>query len=241
VTRPCLPNTSVPWLAILLAVTGCAKTVPPGPPVLLGVEIGPPREPEPDPEPLQPFPFAQVWSSKPGLGLVDEFGSVQSIPRLFTRFETLGRDSRGVLVRCDVCLQPLSGYIDEDLLTFVHLAPEVSAWGSLAEFALSVRDAAEKRDLAALRPVMAPDFSYSFVGEQIPEMALEVWRSEEFAMLDLVPRLLDRGLDTRDGRVWSAPPEFVHQLGYQGPRLGFRQRAEGRWEWLYLIKGISWQ
>src|SRR5688572_1190523 len=77
-----LPDFLLRSTVLALLASACAPPpVPPGPPILLGVEIGPPREPEPDPEPIQPFPFAQVWSSKPGLGLVDEFGNVQSIPR----------------------------------------------------------------------------------------------------------------------------------------------------------------
>lgn len=160
------------------------------------------------------------------------------ISRPFTRLEVLGRDSLGLRVRCVVCEEVTEGYVDEEALVYQAFPPEVAAWGSLSEFALSIREAAASRDLEALMAVMAPDFSFSFVGVQAPGSALDVWASEDYRTLDLVPELLDRGLTTTSGRIWSAPPEFTTMLHYRGLRLGFRQRPDGRWEWLYLIQGI---
>jgi hypothetical protein len=86
---------------------------------------------------------------------------------------------------------------------------------------------------------MSPEFSFSFIGVQTQDAALTAWRSDGFRALDEVPDLLDRGVTTLDGRIWSAPPEFLEDLSYGGPRLGFQQRADGRWEWLYLIRDLS--
>lgn len=192
----------------------------------------PPPPPAPDPEPPEPFPHAEVWTALPGLEV-----DGRPIP-LFTRLRTVARDSAGVLVRCELCDPPFEAVVDESGIVYDRLPPEVAAWGSLAEFALSVREAAAHHDLAALRPVMAPDFSFSFVGPQTPEAAFEVWGWERFATLGRVPALLDGGLTSRDGSIWSAPLAFVREPGHQGLRLGFRQRPDGRWEWLYLIEGI---
>lgn len=86
---------------------------------------------------------------------------------------------------------------------------------------------------------MARDFFFSFVGSQTPEAAIAVWQSEDFASLDQVPALLAEGLGTIDGKIWAAPREYVESLGYQGLRLGFRKKADGSWEWLYLIRGVT--
>ena len=85
---------------------------------------------------------------------------------------------------------------------------------------------------------MVSDFSSSLVGLQTPEVALEVWRSEDFRTIDLIPGLLDQGLSTRDSVIWSAPPAYTDDLYYRGPRLGFRRDPNGRWEWLFLMTGI---
>jgi hypothetical protein len=200
----------------------------------------PPPEPaevvvEPEPE---PFPATEVWTAREDVALHAGDGAEISIPNLLTRLDVVGRDSVGLLVRCVVCREPVEGYVDEELVVFTHLPPEISAWSELTEFALSIRDAAERRDIDALRPVMAFDFSFSFLGSQTPEDAFAVWRSEQFATLDRLPGILDRGLASPDGRIWSAPPAFVRELGYRGLRAGFRQRVDGRWEWLYLIEGV---
>jgi hypothetical protein len=86
---------------------------------------------------------------------------------------------------------------------------------------------------------MPSDFTFSFVGIQSPEAAFEAWRFEDFATLESIPALLDQGLSTSDEVFWSAPPAFLGAVPYRGLRLGFRERTDSRWEWLYLVRGIT--
>ena len=190
------------------------------------------------PEPTRPAepptpPTRPVWSARADLRVGDSI-----VARPFTRLEVLAADTLGLRVRCGVCAGAPEGIVAETEVLVRPLPPEVAAWGTLAEFAFSIREAAARRDLDALQPAMVDDFSYSFVGVQSPEVALEVWRSEDFATLDQIPALLDLGLSTTDGRIWSAPPAFTDGFGYRGLRVGFRQRSDGRWEWVYAIRGI---
>lgn len=227
---------TVRYLILVMAAAACAPAPPP------------PAAPPPAPA-IPPFPAAVVWSAKADL-IVQPFpqatdsaavdASVESgvVPRPFTRLEVLGRDSLGLLVRCLVCQQVADGYVDQEWVIYHAFPPEVAAWGTLSEFSLSIREAAVSRDLEGLMAVMAPDFSFSFVGVQSPGSALDVWASEDFRTLERIPELLDEGLSTTTGRIWSAPPAFTADLHYRGLRLGFRQRPDGRWEWLYLIAGI---
>jgi hypothetical protein len=210
-----------------MAASACAAAPAPAPP--------PPPAPEPS---LEPLPHDRAWADRAGLPLRLDSGEEIPLPYLFTPLHVLGRDSAGVRVRCDVCGEGWVGVVSEADLVFDELPPEVAAWGSLAQFALSVRAAAERHDLDALRSVMAPDFSFSFIGTQSPGAAFAVWRAEQFATLDRVPGLLDQGIATRDDRFWVAPPAFVEVPTFRGLRTGFRQRLDGRWEWLYLIGGL---
>jgi hypothetical protein len=184
-------------------------------------------------------PYPAVWTARPEVALFNGFDRAVAIERVFTRLDVLGHDSLGLRLRCSSCFEPVEGYLPSEDYVVDHLPPEIAAWGQLAEFALAVRTAAENHDLAALRPVMAADFSFSFVGIQSVETATAVWETEQFRTLEQVPSLLDYGLSTRDGRIWSAPPAFLDDPSYQGLRLGFRQGADGRWEWLYLLRGIA--
>jgi hypothetical protein len=191
---------------------------------------------EPEPE---PFAFEAVWSSFPGIAIVGDGGYAVPVPNLFTRLEVVGRDSVGLRVRCTLCPEVIEGYVREDQVVFEPVPPAVAAWQELSAFALAVREAARTRDLNALRRVMAADFSFSFIGPQDPEVALAAWTTEQFRTLDQVPGLLDRGLVTPDDWIWSAPPAFLSDPWYHGVRLGFRRQSDGRWEWIYLIRGIE--
>ncbi len=183
-----------------------------------------------------------VWTVRPETPIYDDVGGAYAVPHVFTRLEVIGRDSVGLKVVCSLCPERREGYIDEgDYIRegTDYVPPEVAMWGTLPELALSIRTAALQHDLDALRPVMAPDFTFSFVGIQTPETAFDTWRFEDFSSLDQLPGLLDRGLATRDSVIWSAPPAFVEEVTYRGLRTGFRRSEGGRWEWLYLIRGIA--
>jgi hypothetical protein len=216
---------------LLLVAVACAPALSPRP--------GPDPGAAETPPPLGSAPTATAWTVRSGVEFTTSDGGVHPIAAPFTAVQTLGRDSAGIVVRCGPpCPEPGEGRVAEGDLVFEALPPEVAAWGELGEFALAVREAAARRDVQALRGVMNPEFTHGFIGIQTPEIASLVWESEEFASLDRVPELLDRGLASLDGRIWSAPPEFVEDREYRGLRLGFRRRPDGRWEWIYLIQGI---
>lgn len=177
------------------------------------------------------------WIASPSASIRGADGSEAPLD-LFTRIELQGSDSSGVRVVCAVCTPRLEGSLLEDDLVTQAPPPEIAAWGTLPEFLLSIRTAAADRDLSLLRPVMVSDFTYAFVGIQTPDDAFAFWRSESFRSLDELAGLLDRGVQTTDGRIWSAPAAFVSNAAYRGPRAGFRRRPDGRWEWVYLIRNI---
>lgn len=159
------------------------------------------------------------------------------IPRPFTRLRVLGGDSVSLRVRCEVCPDTAPGRVARDRVVYGVPRPEEAARGSLGAFALAVRAAATAGDVAALRPVLFREFTFSWVGEQSPDAAVAAWRAEELRTVREVPALLDRGLATRDSVIWVAPPEHAENPHYNGLRLGFRRSSAGLWEWLFLIRG----
>jgi hypothetical protein len=179
-----------------------------------------------------------VWTARDGIAFLQEGREGTVVLRQFTRLEVIRREGGGWRVRCAVCVEPVEGIVSDKDIVHMAYPPEIAAWGSLAEFALAVRNAAEEERLDLLAPVMVGDFTQSLVGPQTPPMAFEVWRSENFATLSQLPGLLDQGLSTRDTMLWTAPPAFTESLYYRGPRAGFRRRPDGRWEWLFLIAGL---
>ena len=174
--------------------------------------------------PLEPAPFDVAWTARDGISFLQGQGRGEGtiVLRPFTRLEVLGVESGGLRVRCAVCSVPVEGLVSESDVVHYAYAPEVAAWGSLPEFALSLRAAAEAERLDLLVPVMIADFTQSLIGPQTPAMALEVWQSENLNTLSQLPGLLDQGLSTRDTVIWSAPPAFMESPNYRGPRAGFR-------------------
>lgn len=210
-------------LAGLLA--GCA---PPPPP--------PPPPPAPPPPPPYVFPYDTVWSATPGVELRSDSGSIV-VPRPFTPLRVVEADSTALLVSCDDCEGTArEGRVGHSEVVFSAVLPEEAAREGLAEFALAVREAARRHDVAALRSVMVHDFTFSFLGVQGADPAIAAWESESFESLDRVPALLDRGLATQDSVLWVAPPDHLESLDYRGLRLGFRRSAGGRWEWVFLVR-----
>ncbi|MEX2571001.1 MAG: hypothetical protein WD737_06825 [Gemmatimonadota bacterium] len=188
---------------------------------------------------LEPFPHDQAWVAREGVALCPVATDASCRTRLFQKVDVLGQDSLGLVIRCETCAPATRARLDEQDIVHTPLPPDSAATGSLAEFALAVRDAARRRDLTALHPVMATDFSFDFIGPQTPEAAFAVWRSQDFARLDQVPELLDEGLASAGHGIWAAPPAFVDDDSYRDLRVGFRMNEQGRWEWLYLIRGIT--
>jgi len=221
-------------LLLLLCATACA------PAAAGGIETGvAPAVADPEPAMFLSLPDSVAWTAAPGMVITSDSTGREVPLDLFTRLEVLGRDSLGVRVACRVCGPAIEGRVLEGGLVADVLLPEVAAWGTLPEFLLAVRTAAANRDFVHLRPVMVADFTYAFIGIQTSEEAFAFWSAEDFWSLDELPGLLDRGVRTTDGRIWSAPPAFVSDRSYRGARAGFRRRADGRWEWVYLIRDTT--
>lgn len=188
----------------------------------------------PEPAPVPPFPHALAWTARAGVP-VQTPEAETSIPLTFTRLNVLGVDTLGLRVQCLYCVPAVEGWVSREDVVYEALPPAVAATRGLAEFALAVREAAGRRDEAALQPVMARDFTFSFEGGGGPIDAFRRWEFQGFRALDNLPPLLDRGLTTRDSILWSAPPAFVTDAEYRGLRAGFRRGPTGRWEWVYLV------
>lgn len=218
----------------LLWLFGACASAPPPPPLL---EIRP-EVPPPSARVLEPAPFDVAWTARGGISLLQKDREGTIVLRPFTRVEVLGLDTGGLRVRCSVCTEPVEGILGPEDVVYRALPPEIAAWGTLPEFALALRTAVVQERLDLLEPVMTGDFTQSLVGPQNPSMALEVWLSESLATLSRLPDLLEQGLSTRDTVIWTAPPAYTESLYYRGPRAGFRRRADGRWEWLFLISGL---
>ncbi|HEV2150181.1 MAG TPA: hypothetical protein VGR37_22475 [Longimicrobiaceae bacterium] len=201
---------------------------------------GPRRAPQPAPAapPPPPFPHAVVWTREAGTALRPDSAGAPTValPNSFTRLEVLRSDSASLYVRCIVCTPHAEGWVPKERVVFEARPPALAATGDLAEFLLSVRDAASRRDLAALRPVMARQFTHSLGGGDGVVEAVGRWEQEAFRRFDRLPFLLDRGVATRDGLVWAAPPAWVTDPGYRDLRAGFR-REGNRWEWIFLVPG----
>lgn len=210
-------------LPILLA-SGCRPPPPPPP--------APPPEPE---QPLRPAPFEVAWTAGTAIVAPDSGTAIVVPPG--TRLDVTAVDSAGLRVRCGRCERPDEGLLTKGELVTQPQIPLAAATGSLGEFALALRAAAEARDLPALREVMAPEFSFVLEGSPGRDLALSTWEREGFRSLDAVPELLDGGLFELNG-LWVAPHEFARSPNYHGPRLGIARAVDGRWEWLFLIRGL---
>lgn len=212
---------------------GCTPRSAPEQPLPLA-EPAPVEAPAPEPEPE--FAYGVVWTADENTPLRTEYG-IATIAHPLTRLEVLGADSAaGLHVRCVRCAHPLEGWLHVSSVVYQPTSPAEAADGELAGFALAVRKAALERDLAALRPVMFERFTFSFGGGGGPADAFNRWRFEGFRSLDRLPELLDRGLASHDGEVWTAPHDFVTGEDYLGLRAGFR-RTDGKWQWIYLVAG----
>jgi len=218
-------------LAVLLLAALAACGGPPRRP------SAPPAAPPPPAAPAAPPPFnpSEVWTRQPGLALRSDSGTTV-LPYIFMRLQVLRIDSTAVLVRCQVCRGQPTGWIDTARVVHTPRPPRESARMELADFALTVRDAAIRRDYETLRVAMAPDFIHTLNGVEGTLEAIGAWRRDRAVDLQRLPYLLDRGIATVPTTpVWAAPPEYATQRNYADLRAGFRQGRDG-WEWLFLVR-----
>jgi hypothetical protein len=221
-----MSNRSLPVLLLLAIAGACAP--PPPPPVAVVAEEAPP--------PLPPFPSVLAWTARGDVRLLSDEGEIR-IEHPFTRLNVLHVDSIGVRVRCLYCIPAFDGSLAREDVVHEPVAPIEAAGGTLAGFVLAVRDAVERRDQTALYAVMSSDFTSSLGGGGGASSAFIRWQWEGFRLLNNLPPLLDRGLATQDSVVWVAPPAFLTDPEYHGPRTGFRRNPAGRWEWVFLVTG----
>jgi hypothetical protein len=207
-----------------LALTACGPRAVPHPPV-----------PQAPPHPPR-FAYADVWTRVGGVRL-ERDSSAFTIPYAAMRLQVLSPDTvGGILVRCIVCAVPVDGRVHAQDVIYQPRTLADAARDSLAAFVLAVREAARRRDVPALRTVMAPAFVYAPNGPDGVLVAVGSWQDDRYATLDRVPALLDRGVAQVPGTdVWAAPPAHATRPGYQQLRAGFR-RVAGRWQWIFLVQ-----
>lgn len=211
-------------LPLLLAVAACA----PHPRALPSASL-PPAAP--------PFPHATVWTRSAQMPLRgDSAAAGGTVPYLFTRLQVTGNDSASLRVRCDLCVPMIEGWVSRAAVVYEVLLPEAAAGGELAEFLLAVRDAAARRDVPALRQAMSREFTSSLIMDGGALEAGARWDRGGYGDLDRLPALLDRGVHTRGGQLWAAPPEYYLRGGYRDLRGGFRREGE-RWVWVFFVRG----
>ncbi|HEX8391530.1 MAG TPA: hypothetical protein VF665_04150 [Longimicrobium sp.] len=221
----------VPLLLLLAACGGPSRPRPAAAPV-------PP--PAPAVEPAAPVPppivqFQSVWTRSPGLRLRGET-SMTPLPWMFMRLEVLRADTTDLLVRCAVCPGAPTGWLERAAVVHYAPAPIDAARMELADFAFAVRDAASRRDIRALRPVMARTFAGTLGPVEVGMLeTLAAWEREGYRSLDRMPFLMDRGITTvSTTQVWASPPEYATNPAYADLRAGFRRGPEG-WEWVFLV------
>jgi hypothetical protein len=211
---------------VLFVSAGCATPRAAPPPVV----------PEEAPPPLPPFPSALAWTARPDVRVLTDEGETW-IRNPFTRLNVLHVDTIGLRVRCLYCIPAIEGSLAREDVVYQASSPTAAARATLADFALAIRDAAERRDQGALHAVMPGDFTFSFGGGGGANSAFIRWQWEGFRSLDNLPPLLDRGLATQDSVIWVAPSVFLSDAEYHGLRSGFRRNRAGEWEWIFLVGG----
>jgi hypothetical protein len=228
-----MPRASLVLLLALLAA--CTPARHP-------VQIAPPPAPPPAAVdvPAPPPPIVQyqsVWTRDAGALLRGETSAVP-LPYVFMRLEVLRADTTELLVRCVHCPGTPEGWIGRESVVHYPRPTRAAARLDLAEFVLSVRDAAAQQNLEALRAVMSPEFVHTLGPLEMGLLeTFAAWEREGYRTLDRMPFILDRGVATVPGTaIWAAPPEFAAQLGYGDLRAGFRRGRDG-WEWIFLVRG----
>lgn len=166
-------------------------------------------------------------------------GSATAIPRPLMRLDVDGWAADGTLqVACAYCEGEVRGSVPSGDVVWEPALPTEAVQGTIAEFALAVREAAAWRRVEELVPVMAADFTFGFSAQRDRALAPRAWEWEGYRSLDQVPRLIDEGLVSIGQDFWVAPVAYAERPGYTGLRLGFRRDPEtGGWEWLFLVRG----
>jgi hypothetical protein len=93
----------------------------------------------------------------------------------------------------------------------------------------AVEQAAGARDVAALRKLMADQFTYTTGDEPSADTAIVVWQADPSILAEL-DKVLDAGCAHDAGRKEVVcPAAFLDDPGQAGYRAGFRQVEDGSW------------
>jgi hypothetical protein len=95
---------------------------------------------------------------------------------------------------------------------------------------IQIHAAAARRDLAALRALMDPAFTWSFGGDTDADQAIEAWRQDP-SRLGALQRALEQGRCEPDGRYLTCE-DAPSATG----RLVLRQDG-GQWIWEAFVEG----
>jgi hypothetical protein len=213
---------------------------------------GPARRPAPvAPPPLPPPPVVadtappappqitvnqSVWTRDAGTFLRGESSGVR-LPYIFMRLEVLRADTTDLLVRCVHCPGEPQGWVTRQNVVHWVRPPQETRKLDLADFVLTVRDAAARQDVETLRRAMSREFVHSLGPLEMGLLeTFASWEREQYRTLDRLPFILDRGVATVPGTpVWAAPPEYAGSIGYRDLRAGFKRGTDG-WEWIFLVR-----
>jgi hypothetical protein len=105
-----------------------------------------------------------------------------------------------------------------------------------AEAVRAVRRAAAKRDVAALRTLIADDITWSFGAAPGADGAIAMWQADG-TQLEAMVKVLDGGcrLDEAGAQV-TCPPAYTESPGYLGHRAGFEKRGQA-WKLTFFVSG----
>jgi hypothetical protein len=210
--------------AALLLLASCGGPPPPPPiPALERAPVAPP--------PASP---AEAWTREAGTLLR---GPVPvRLPHLGMRVAVLEDAGDSLRVRCVVCPGAPEGWTERTRVVWVAYSPAQARQHGLADFVLAIREAARRRDVAALEGGMSRDFIYSLAGREGARAAVQDLAGPRAADLARIPAILDRGLAAvPQTPVWAAPPEYATVRGYSDLRTGFVRGPDG-WEWTFLMR-----
>ena len=190
----------------------------------------------PTPVPPQIVALQSVWTRDADTFLRGETSGVR-IPYIFMRLEVLRADTTDLLVRCVHCPGAPEGWVTRQSVVHWVRSPRETRRLDLAEFVLSVRDAAARQDVETLRQAMSREFVHTLGPLEMGLLeTFAAWEREQYRTLDRLPFILDRGVATVPGTpVWAAPPEYAASIGYHDVRAGFRRGSDG-WEWIFLVR-----
>src|SRR5690606_19392522 len=117
---------------------------------------------------------------------------------------------------------------------------DVAKYGSIPADAATVigkvEQAAAARDVAALRPLMADEFTFSLGEAPSADTAIAVWQADSAALVELGKALSGGCAEDPQSQRIVCPTRFFTEQGYLGYRAGFA-RVDGAWKMIFFVAG----